>query len=34
VLLQVDELRGAPMNVGSLEEIIDEKCVHWLPLLP
>ena len=22
---QVDELRGAPMNVGTLEEIIDEK---------
>ena len=22
---QVDELRGTPMNVGSLEEIIDEK---------
>ncbi len=24
---QVDELRGSPMSVGSLEEIIDEKCV-------
>lgn len=23
---QVDELRGSPMSVGSLEEIIDEKC--------
>ena len=25
VFLQVDELRGSPMSVGSLEEIIDEK---------
>jgi hypothetical protein len=24
---QVDELRGSPMSVGSLEEIIDEKYV-------
>jgi hypothetical protein len=24
---KVDELRGAPMSVGSLEEIIDDKCV-------
>lgn len=24
--VQVDELRGSPMSVGSLEEIIDEKC--------
>ena len=24
--MQVDELRGSPMSVGSLEEIIDEKC--------
>ena len=23
---QVEELRGAPLNVGNLEEIIDEKC--------
>ena len=23
--VQVDELRGSPMSVGSLEEIIDEK---------
>jgi hypothetical protein len=23
----VDDLRGAPMSVGSLEEIIDDKCV-------
>ena len=26
VLLQVEELRGAPLNVANLEEIIDEKC--------
>ena len=25
--MQVDELRGSPMSVGSLEEIIDEKYV-------
>ena len=25
LFLQVDELRGSPMSVGSLEEIIDEK---------
>lgn len=25
LLMQVDELRGSPMSVGSLEEIIDEK---------
>jgi hypothetical protein len=25
VLLQVDDLRGSPLSVGSLEEIIDEK---------
>ena len=25
VCAQVDELRGSPMSVGSLEEIIDEK---------
>jgi hypothetical protein len=25
VLLQVDDLRGSPLTVGSLEEIIDEK---------
>ena len=24
---QVDDLRGAPMSVGNLEEIIDDKCV-------
>ena len=24
-MLQVDDLRGSPMTVGSLEEIIDEK---------
>ncbi len=27
VAAQVEELRGAPLNVGNLEEIIDEKCV-------
>lgn len=27
---QVDELRGSPMSVGSLEEIIDEKYVSLL----
>lgn len=25
--LQVDDLRGSPMSVGNLEEIIDEKSV-------
>ena len=25
---KVDELRGSPMSVGNLEEIIDDKCVH------
>jgi hypothetical protein len=25
LLLQVDDLRGSPLSVGSLEEIIDEK---------
>ncbi len=30
VFAQVDELRGSPMSVGSLEEIIDEKCVPSL----
>lgn len=24
---QVDDLRGSPMSVGSLEEIVDDKCV-------
>lgn len=23
---QVDDLRGTPMSVGNLEEIIDDKC--------
>ena len=27
--MQVDELRGTPMSVGSLEEIIDEKCAEF-----
>ena len=25
---QVDDLRGSPMSVGNLEEIIDEKCAR------
>jgi hypothetical protein len=25
IRLQVDDLRGTPLSVGSLEEIIDEK---------
>ena len=25
---KVDELRGSPMSVGNLEEIIDDKCVR------
>ena len=25
MFIQVDDLRGSPMSVGSLEEIIDEK---------
>ena len=28
--VQVDEMRGSPMTVGSLEEIIDEKCAPKL----
>ena len=24
-LLQIDDMRGTPLSVGSLEEIIDEK---------
>ncbi len=33
---QVDDLRGSPMSVGNLEEIIDEKCASPRPpcLLP
>lgn len=33
--LQVDDLRGSPMSVGNLEEIIDEKSVtlHYGPNL-
>lgn len=38
--VQVDDLRGSPLTVGTLEEIIDEKWVHawqlalkWHPLL-
>ena len=30
-MLQVDELRGSPMSVGSLEEIIDERCAPNSP---
>lgn len=26
--LQVDDLRGSPMSVGTLEEIVDDKCAH------
>jgi 26S proteasome regulatory subunit T2 len=28
---KVDELRGTPMSVGSLEELIDDKCAPTLP---
>ena len=31
-MLQVDEMRGSPMTVGSMEEIIDEKCEPPLKL--
>lgn len=30
--VQVDDLRGSPMSVGNLEEIIDEKSVIRRPL--
>ena len=30
---KVEELRGSPMNVGTLEEIIDDKCVRSLSSL-
>jgi 26S proteasome regulatory subunit T2 len=28
---KVDDLRGSPLSVGTLEELIDEKCVilYW-----
>lgn len=30
---QVDDLRGSPMSVGNLEEIIDEKYVHMMRIM-
>ena len=30
----MEDLRGAPLNVANLEEIIDEKCAAPLPPLP